>query len=124
MTSRGRTGSAGDPRRQWLQLVELMADQARRTIAGERIDEFDAGTLRRLVGQTRGASFPVPYASNSLAATGALILAEAFIAAGTPARKLGLASVLQAAAAFLDAELTEQGHALAQQSRRVAGDDA
>jgi hypothetical protein len=119
--SRPAAAIEGDGRRAWLTLLDLLRDHARRVLAGDAIDAFEAGGLQREVERMR-APFPLRHASAVWTATALLGLARAFVAAGLPEDRAALARLVGAVAAYLDQQLVAQGHALAQASRRRAGD--
>lgn len=110
-----------DGRRAWLGLLALARDHAGRALRGEPIDAFEAGELRRALLRLK-APFPIRHVSAVELAAATLALARGFVAAGLPDDRAALARALSEAAAHLESQLVAQGHALAQQSRRWAGD--
>lgn len=107
-------------RQAWRKMATSARALAQRAIDTDGRETVEADDLAHLV--ARKQAFDVAGDSAQGAATSFLILASAVLRAGEDRRRAILAPVLLAAAVAIDELLTEQGHAEAAHSRRVAGE--
>lgn len=116
--SRDRGQAEAGDRRAWLLLLGKLREISTAVLTEQPVDRLEAASVAGLVIQMK-APFPLRYPSAGNAAEALLTLARGFVAAGWPR---AMAGFVAAGVDCLDAMLVEDGHRLAQASRRMIGE--